>query len=209
MGCPDLRQFPRLVALGRWRTSPHPMVKQRRAALVRPYDARSARAGDQPTDAAAGGGRLVEVGPRQADHPCTGHLAEVVLALLLPEDDLAGVLSVLEEPAVLDLAVELAQPGVARPRPVGAADEPAAVAHDVLEDGGRQVLDPEEPEPAGLTDGFRIAAGHADRDVEVSHPRPVGHAVELRTDVVRAAPALVQCGVEDDQRTLGAGERTR
>ncbi len=137
--------------------------------------------------------------------PVVMDLAEVVLAALLEEDHLAGVLAVLQQATVLDLAVEPAEPAQARPPPVAAPDEAFAVEDLELEDGSGQVLDPEEPESAGLAHGLRLGGRHSDRDVQVGDPGPVGHHVELVADVADGAEAAVQGGVEQDQGALPVG----
>jgi hypothetical protein len=52
---------------------------------------------------------LVEVAPDVSDHHPARDLTDSVLALLLAYDDIARRFVVLQQPAVLDLAVELAQ----------------------------------------------------------------------------------------------------
>src|SRR5688500_8846019 len=70
------------------------------------------------TDVGGRGPGVVEVGPNEADAPPTSQPADHVLALLLPEDDVSGRLPGLQQTFVLDLAIELQEHAVHRPREV-------------------------------------------------------------------------------------------
>jgi hypothetical protein len=68
---------------------------------------------------------VVVVRPDEPEHRPTGHLAQFILAALLPEHGITRGLAGLQKTPVLDAAVELPQEAMFAPSPIaGAGDGP-------------------------------------------------------------------------------------
>src|SRR3954447_8182404 len=154
--------------------------------------------------------RPLVVAPDQPQHAEPGRLPELVLAVLLGEDDVTGLLAGQQEAAVLELPVELPEQLLLGPAPVTGADQPPVTVVDLeLDVWVRDAHAPEEPQPTGLTDTLDAGVGHSNGDVKVSDAGPGAHRLELTEQFVRSRGATVQQGVEEHQRRLrGDGRAT-
>ena len=132
----------------------------------------------------------------------------VVLAALLGEHHVAGLLAGLEQASVLHAAVELAVHTEVGPGEVGDRDQSAVVVADlVLEQGSWQPHHPEQVAPAGLADRLAETVEEAEGDLEAEG---AGHPVETclgRPDLVGGGQTLVQHPVADDHPRLGREQR--
>src|SRR5664280_1553163 len=73
----------------------------------------------QSTNPISGGDRMVVVRPDEPEHRPTRHLAQFILAALLPKDRVSGGFTGLEKSSVFHAAVELSENPMVAPSPVG------------------------------------------------------------------------------------------
>ena len=154
--------------------------------------------------------RPLEVPPDQAgEHPASD-APHLVLTLLLPEHGVPRRLAGQEQPAVLHLAVELAEHPVLWPRHVGDADDDAhLVAHLELELGLGEPLGPAQVPRPGLPHGLGTGTHQPDWHLQVLGLRPAVHASVHRGKLLGSRQVQVDRAVEDDQGALDAHQRGR